>query len=157
MSAREGHQWAASIKAHFAALFQTALLLSADETIAESAILDALASLELSWPPPPDQLAVLQQAVVKHTLKLITFGPQTVTTDVRALLQRGLQRVLDLDQLPRICFVLCLLLRYTTSSCAHILEIREEMVREQISVAARELHVLCTEIRTTQQTTLITK
>jgi hypothetical protein len=141
-SATDGCGWPAVIRANCAALFQTALLLAADAEIAESGMLAAIENVDISRPPAPDELSVLQRAVATQTLKRIRFDLEAKSANARSLLQAGLQPVLQLDQLPRICFVLCLLLGYTTSSCAQMLGIQEEAVRDLLLVATSELHFL---------------
>jgi hypothetical protein len=140
--AEDGRGWTAFITANGAALFQTALLLAADAEIAESGMLAAVASLDISRPPSPDRLSALQRAVATQTLTRIRFNLAATSANVHSLLQAGLRPILQLEQLPRICFVLCLLLGYTTSSCAQILGIQEETVRELLHAAARELSCL---------------
>jgi hypothetical protein len=138
----DGIGWMAFIRANCAALFQTALLLSADAEIAESGMLAAVASVDISRPPAPDELFVLQRVVAMQTLRQIRSNLEATSANARSLLQAGLWPVLHLEQRPRICFVLCLLLGYTNSSCAQILGIQEETVRELLRVATRQLHLL---------------
>jgi hypothetical protein len=138
---QNGRGWMAFIRANGSALFQTALLLAADAEIAESGMLAAVASVDISRPPAPDELFALQRGVATQTLKRIRSNQDTTSANARSLLQAGLQPVLQLEQLPRICFVLCLLLGYTNSSCAQILKIQKKTVRELLQVATRELHL----------------
>jgi hypothetical protein len=138
----DGLDWMAFIRANGAALFQTALLLSADAEIAESGMLAAVASVDISRPPAPDELFVLQRVVATQTLKRIRSNLDATSANARSLLQAGLWPVLELEQLPRICFVLCLLLGYTNSSCGQILGIQEETVRGLLRMVTRQLHPL---------------
>lgn len=135
---KDGRGWTAFMRANCAALFQTALLLAADGEIAESGMLAAVAGLDISRPPAPDELFVLQRAVATQTLNQMTSNLEAKRANARSLLQAGLWPVLQLDQLPRICFVLCPLLGYAKSSCAQILGIREETVSELLRVAISE-------------------
>lgn len=138
---KDGRIWMAFIRANCAALFQTALLLSADAEIAESAMLAAFASVDISRPPAPDEFVLLQRAVATQTLKRIKSNLEATSANACSLLQAGLRPVLQLEQVPRICFVLCLLLGYNTSSCAQILGLQEETVREHLRRATSELHL----------------
>jgi hypothetical protein len=138
----DGLGWLAFIRANCTALFQTALLLAADAEIAESGMLAVVASLDISRPPASDELFVLQRTVATQTLKRIRPNLEVTKVSARALLQDGLWPVLQLEQLPRICFVLCLLLGYTNSSCAQILGIQEETVRELLRMATRQVRPL---------------
>jgi hypothetical protein len=139
---KDGHGWMAFIRANCAALFQTALLLAADVEIAESAMLAAVASVDISRPPTSDELFALQRGVATQTLKRIGFNLEAPSANTRSLLQAGLWPVLRLEQRPRLCFVLCLLLGYTNSSCAQILEIQEKTVSELLRVAHQQLRLL---------------
>jgi hypothetical protein len=141
-SFRHGRGWIAFIKVHCAALFQTALLLAANGEIAESGLLAAVEGVDISRPPAPDEFFVLQRAVAIQTLKRIKSNPDATSANTPSFLQVGLRPILQLDPPPRICFVLCLLLRYTPSACAQMLEIQEEAVRELLLQATGELHSL---------------
>jgi hypothetical protein len=141
-SAQNGCGWPAFIRANCPALFQTALLLAADAEIAESGMLAAIERVDISRPPAADEFSVLQRAVATQTLQRIRSNLDATSGNARSLLQAGLRPVLQLEQLPRICFVLCLLLGYTTSSCAQMLRIQQDTVRNFLRVATSELHFL---------------
>jgi hypothetical protein len=141
-SATDGRGWMGFIRANCNALFQTALLLAADAEIAECGMLAAIESVDISRPPASDELSVLQRAVATQTLKRIRSNLEATSVNARSLLQDGLRPVLRLEQLPRICFVLCLLLGYTPSSCAQMLGIQERTVRHLLRVASSKLHFL---------------
>ena len=138
----------AFISANCAALFQTALLLAADAEIAESAILAAVVKVDISRPPGSDELFSLQKAVATETLKRIRSNPERVSENASAFVQTGLRPLLRLEQLPRICFVLRILLGYSSSSCAKTLELQEETVSGLLLVATGELHHLKFDSRT---------
>lgn len=60
----------------------------------------------------------------------------------RPLLQPGLRSVVQIDRLPRICFVLRLLLGYTTEACADALDLDESEVPVLLAEAAMQLQQL---------------
>ena len=131
--------WKALVKANLNALFQTALLLSEDPEIAESAVLAALGAIDVCEPTAPDQASLLQRAVAAQTLKQAKANSKAKSSDARSLLQADLWPVLQIEKLPRACFVLCLLLGYTGASCARTLEIEESRVRKFLGLAAVQL------------------
>jgi hypothetical protein len=132
--------WTALVKANLNVLFQTALLLSEDPEIAESAVLDALGAIDVCEPPAPDQASLLQKEVATQTLKRLNANSKAKSRDVRSLLQADLCPLLRIDKLPRACFVLCLLFGYTAALCAQTLEIEESRVTEFLGLAAIQLN-----------------
>jgi hypothetical protein len=137
---KNGRAWMAFISVNCAALFQTALLLAADVEIAESAILAAVVKVDISRLPGSDELFFLQRTVATETLKRIRSNLEPASENASPFVQTGLRRVLRLEQSARICFVLRILLGYSSSSCAKTLGLQEETVSALLSVATGELH-----------------
>jgi hypothetical protein len=55
------------------------------------------------------------------------------------MLQPGLLPVIQIERFPRICFVLRMLLGYSTALCAQILGVEESHVRMLFRMAALQL------------------
>ena len=132
--------WKAFFQVHSDALFQTALLLSADPEEAEASIAATLESVDLSKPPAKAQLLMLQEKLARRTIQAAHASESPRISEARSLLQAGLQPVLQIERFPRVCFVLRTLLGYATSSCAQMLGIEEAAVRMLLRVAILQLH-----------------
>jgi hypothetical protein len=131
-------KWLAFFKTNCAALFQTALLLTADPDTAEASIAATLESVDTSGPPEEDELAYLHRAVVIQAIQR-SEGQSALPINARSMIQAGLWPVLQLDRSPRTCFVLRTLLGYTISSCAQLLGIDEAGVRHLLRTAICQL------------------
>jgi hypothetical protein len=132
--------WTGLLKTNCDALFQIALLLSADPETAEASIVAGIDSVDMSAPPQTEQLAILQKVVA---LQAIEAGRALATPDIaeaRSILQSGLWPVLQIDRFPRACFVLRMLLGYATSSCGQMLGIDDSAVRTFLRIAIMQLH-----------------
>ena len=114
--------------------------MSADPDVAEAALTSDIDSIDASEPPGKDELLTLQTSVVRHSIR--SLGTKTSAKRVRArsMLQVGLRPVLQLDNAPRVCLVLRLLLGYTISSCAQMLGMAEKDVTRLVRVGTRQLH-----------------
>lgn len=68
----------------------------------------------------------------------------------RSILQPSLQPVIEMERCPRICFVLRMLLGYTTALCAQMLGMEESGIRMLFQIAVIELQqkVAATEVQT---------
>lgn len=130
--------WLFFLKANCAALLQTALLLTADPDRAEASIVAALKSVDTSRPPEKDELGNLHAAVVIEAIQKSEGRP--VPTSARWMIQAGLWPVLQLDPLPRNCFVVRALLGYSISSCAQSFGIDEARVRHLLRTAICQLN-----------------
>lgn len=104
--------WMALLKSNCAALFQTALLLSADPQIAEASIAITIDNLDVSKAPRQDESSTLQETVAMHTLRMTEKAPVSRTVEAQPVLQSGLWPILRLEKFARACFVLRLLLGY---------------------------------------------
>ena len=132
--------WRAFFEAHWDALFQTALLLSADLDEAEANIAATIDAVDLSKPPAELDLSILQEKLARRTIQTALASPCPKVSEARSLLQAGLQPVLQIEKFPRVCFVLRTLLGYATSSCAQMLGIEETAVRTLLRIAILQLN-----------------
>jgi hypothetical protein len=132
------------LKANLNALFQTALLLTADPETAEASLASSLDSVDLSSSPQEDKSAILEKAIVLRSVQSARVISRADTAKARALLQPGLWPVLQIERRPRLCFVLRLLLGYATSSCAQMLSIEEDGVKALLQNAILQLHHVIT-------------
>lgn len=130
--------WLVFLKANCAALFQTALLLTADPDTAEASIAATLESVDISRSLEEDELANLHTAVVIQAIQK-SEDQSVLPVSARSMIQAGLWPVLQLDRSPRTCFVLRTLLGYTITSCAQLLGIDEAGVRHLLRTAICQL------------------
>lgn len=135
-----GREWKSFIDRNSNAIFQIALLLAATPQAAEDALIASVDELDVSKPPQRDDLLSWEMAIVKLTAETPS-GSSTGEGDslVRCLIQPGLRPLMRIAQLPRICFVLQLLLGYGTDECANLLRIEESEVAILVAEAAVQL------------------
>lgn len=133
-------EWKSFLDENSAAIFQTALLLTANPQRAESALIASIEGLDFSRQPQDDDLLIWQRAIVKLSIGT-PFVPSHGENGsaARPLLQPGLRFVMQVDRLPRICFVLQLLLGYTTDACADFLDLDESEVPVLVAEAVLQL------------------
>ena len=134
--------WRSLFAANLDALFQTALLLTADPQEAEENMIKALGHIDFSRRPSKTEIAHLQCAVVIESLSLRRPVTPATLASAHQLLQPGLWPVLHLQYGPRVCFVLRFLLGYATSSCAQMLGTQESEIRRLLQIATVQLHQL---------------
>jgi hypothetical protein len=132
-------EWKDFFKLSCSALFQTALLLTADAVTAEAVLTKGIEETELSSPPEQTSLAAWQEAVVMQSIETTLHSTFTPEPLMRFMLQPGLQPVIEIERRPRICFVLRMLLGYTTAFCAQMLGIEESGVRMLFHMAVVQL------------------
>ena len=130
--------WRDFFKANCNVVFQTALLLTADATAAEAAVAESIDSLDISSPPEQRTLGAWEKAVVVRSLETSQLS-SSANSATRSMLQPGLLPVIQIERFPRICFVLRMLLGYSTSLCAQILGVEQSHVRTLFQVAALQL------------------
>lgn len=137
----DNHQlsWMALLQSNCAALFQTALLLSADPQTAEASIAVTIDRLDISAATRPDELSRLQKTVAMHTLRILETASFSRAADAQPMLQSGLWPILQLEKFPRACFVLRLLLGYSTSCCAQMIGVEETAVKALLDTAILQL------------------
>jgi hypothetical protein len=131
--------WMALLKSNCAALFQTALLLSADPQIAEASIAVTIDNLDISKAPRQDESSSLQKTVAMHTLRIQETASFSRTVEAQPMLQSGLWPILQLEKFVRACFVLRFLLGYSTSCCAQIIGIEQAAVEASLDTALLQL------------------
>jgi hypothetical protein len=122
------------------ALFQTALLLTADALKAERALVRSIEELDVLSSPGQTSLATWERAVVMRSIEMAQLSscaaPDPMT---RHMLQVGLQPVIEIERFSRICFVLQKLLGYSTAMCAQLLNKEESAIRTLLQVALIQL------------------
>jgi hypothetical protein len=132
--------WTDVFRTNLPELFQLALLLTADSHEAEAILSTVIRTLDFSKQPDEDALAVLQTAVAQQSIGSGGAVSWVGTVEGRSILQTGLRSVLQLERLPRVCFVLRMLLGYGLSTCAGMLGIDQDGVKVLIRVAFLQLH-----------------
>jgi hypothetical protein len=142
LSSEGGYQetWKDVFQANLDALFQLALLLTADPQEAEAHLAAVISTLDYSKPPDEDALAVIHAALARQSVGSGGIMSSAGVAGARSMLQRGLLPVLQLEHFPRVCFVLRMLFGYATSACAGMLGIDEGGVRVLLRVAVLQLH-----------------
>jgi hypothetical protein len=130
-------------QANLNTLFQLALLLTADSQKAEVSLATVISTLDFSKQPDEDALAVIQTALARQIIGSGGIISSAGLAGARSMLQPGLLPVLQLERFPRVCFVLRMLLGYTTSACAGMLSIDEGSVKVLLRVAVLQLHHAC--------------
>jgi len=131
--------WRTFLKVNCNALFQTALLLTADAQTAEAAVAESIDSLDISSPPEQRNLSDWEKAVVMRSIETSRLSSSAANSATRSMLQAGLLPVIQIERFPRICFVLRMLLGYSTALCAQILGEEESHVRMLFQMAALQL------------------
>jgi len=131
--------WKDVFQANLSALFQIALLLTADSHEAEANLATVIRKLDFSKEIDEDALAVIHAALAR---KIIGGGGITSLSgaaEARSMLQPGLLPVLQLERLPRVCFVLRMLVGFEISACARMLGIDEYGVKVSLRLAVLQL------------------
>jgi hypothetical protein len=128
------------------ALFQMALLLTADPHEAEADLASVINTLDMSRPPDEDGLAILQTAVAQRSVKSGGVISSAGVAKAYSMLQAGLRPVLQLERFPRVCFVLRMMLGHATATCAGMLGMDEGAVTVLLRIAILQLHEASFEI-----------
>jgi hypothetical protein len=131
--------WRDFFKTHCNVVFQTALLLTADATAAEAAVAESIDSLDISSPPEQRNLAAWEKAVVVRSIEMSRLSSSAANLASRSMLQPGLLPLIQIEPFPRICFVLRMLLGYSTALSAQILGVEESHVLVLFQMAALQL------------------
>jgi hypothetical protein len=137
---RPRQPWKEFYRVNCDALFQTALLLSADPEVAEEALIAGIGSADASTPPGSDEFLVLQTAIVTHSIRNAGIKASANSSKARSMLQAGLRPILQLEGSSRVCFVLRVLLGCATSSCAQLLGMEEDQIKRLLRAAILQLH-----------------
>ena len=128
-------EWIEFLELNSNAMFQVALLLSADVYTAEATLLNSIDELEIRSAPRQGNLAAWQHAVVVRSIATRTTEKSAVDLLYRSMLQPGLWPVMQIERLPRTCFVLRLLLGYPGPVCAQLLGIEESKIETLLETA----------------------
>jgi hypothetical protein len=120
-------------------MFQVALLLSADVYTAEDALLSSIDELEIGRAPRQRDLAAWQHAVAARSIATRTTEKSGVDMRYRSMLQPGLWPVMQIERLPRTCFVLRFFLGYSRRVCARMLGIEESKIETLLHTAIETL------------------
>jgi hypothetical protein len=131
--------WIAILKVNCSSLFQTALLVSADPRVAEAGVMAAVEEFDVLLPPKDQDIGELHKTVAVNAIKSLRSQGSLSASQARSMLQPGLWPLLQVDQCPRICYVLRMLLGCAMSSCAQILGLEESDVRALLQVALLQL------------------
>jgi hypothetical protein len=132
-------EWRDFFKIHCNALFQTALLLTADAVAAEVALTRSIEELDIACSPGQTSLASWKKAVVMRSIETLQLSASPPDPITRFMLQPGVQRVIEIERSPRICFVLRILLGHTTAFCAQMLGVEERGVLALLQMAMIQL------------------
>ena len=148
-------EWRDFLQENSNRLFQTALLLSADSHIAETALTGSIEDLDVSRAPGRNTRAVWEKAVVIRSVEELhkpSSGPGVTgqakviraisvqSISVQSMLQPGLWPVVQIERSPRLCFILRMLLGYAITSCVQILGIEESRIYALLEMAAIQLN-----------------
>ena len=128
-------EWIEFLELSSNAMFQVALLLSVDVYTAEAALLNSIDELEITRAPRKGDLAAWQHAVVARSIATRTTEQSGLDLLYRSMLQPGLWPVMQIERLPRTCFVLRLLLGYPRPVCAQLLGIEESKIEQLLETA----------------------
>ena len=131
--------WSTFLEASCNALFQTALLISADCAIAEAGLFAAIEEIDPCKAPRDNELAILQCKVATLTLQKLLASPEQKTEEPCYLLQSGLWPVLEIERTSRASFVLHYLLGYSIYQCALLLGMDEAKTRNVLQIALLQL------------------
>jgi hypothetical protein len=131
--------WRDFFKANCNVVFQTALLLTADATAAEAAVAESIDSLDSSSLPEQRNLAAWEKAVVVRSIETSRLSSSAANSATRSMLQPGLLPLIQIERFPRICFVLRMLLGYSTALCAQVLGVEESHIRMLFQIADLQL------------------
>jgi hypothetical protein len=132
-------KWRDFFKLNCNALFQTALLLTADPVTAEAALAKSIDELDMSRSPQQVSFAAWEQLVVMRSIEMQQGSSSGADCTTRLMLQPGLVPVIQIDRWPRMCFVIRTLLGYTTALCAQTLGIEESGIRILFQTAVIQL------------------
>jgi hypothetical protein len=135
-------EWIEFLELNSNAMFQVALLLSADVHTAAAALLNSIDELEIRRVPRQGDLAAWQHAVVARSIATRTTEKSGVDLLYRSMLQPGLWPVMQIERLPRTCFALRLLLGYPRRVCAQLLGIEESKIETLLQTAIHTLQRL---------------
>jgi hypothetical protein len=131
--------WRKFFKVNCNIVFQTALLLTADATAAEAAVAESIDALDVSSPPEQRNLAAWERAVATRSIETSRLYSFAANQTTQSMLQPGLRPIIQIERFPRICFVLRMLLGYSTVMCAQMLGVEENHVRMLFQMAALQL------------------
>jgi hypothetical protein len=130
-------EWIDLFETNYNALFQTALLLTANAPRAEAALVKSIEELEVSNPFTQPDFRAWERAVVMRSIETPQVSCLDLDCKARFMLQLGLRPIIQLDRSPRICFVLRMLLGYTTAACAQMLGLDEKRRKDPLSDGGR--------------------
>ena len=142
---RSEREWIDFLELNSNAMFQLALLLSADAYTAEVSLLNSIDELELTRPPRYGDFAAWQHAVVVRSIATPAKEKPGVDLLYRSTLQPGLWPVMQIERRPRTCFVLRLLLGYARPVCAQLLGIAQSKIERLLQTAIHMLRHSTTE------------
>ena len=137
---RYQERWNDVFQANLAALFQMALLLTADSQAAEDDLATVITTFDVSKRPDDDALPVIRAALARQSIGSVRVISPVGVAGSRSMLQPALLPVLQLERFPRFCFVLRMLFGYATSVCAGMLGIDEGSVKVLLRIAVLQLH-----------------
>jgi hypothetical protein len=134
-----GREWRNFVNVNGKTMFQIALLLSGDACAAEEALINGVDKLNVSRPPEPDDLAIWEKTVVMRSIEMSDTSSSAACLHAQSMLRPELLPVIRIEQCPRICFVLRLLLGYSATSCAQMLDIDESEIPLLLQKAAIQI------------------
>jgi DNA-directed RNA polymerase specialized sigma24 family protein len=139
MDVNPADEWIRFILDNCSAMFRIALLLTADPLAGETALVESLEGLDLTTSPSIYSIEAWQKSTVTRCLRLPEkrLGPTSGLAE--SMLQPGLRLIARIDRLPRVCFVLRLLLGYTPRECAQLLHLGESELRVLLRMAVTQL------------------
>jgi hypothetical protein len=142
LPSKGGYQetWKNVFQANLDALFQFALLSTADLQEAEANLVAVTSTLDLSKHPDEDASAVTRTALVRQSIGSGGSFPRPELRKPGPCFNPVYCLSSSWSASPRVCFVLRMLFGYTTSACAVMLGIDEGGVKTLLRVAVLQLH-----------------
>jgi hypothetical protein len=137
---RRPQTWKDLFQANLDALFEMALLLTADPQEAEVTLTRVIDTVDMSRQPGERGLAILQAAVAQQSIKGSGAIASGGVEEARSMIQSGLRPVVQLERVPRACFVLRIMFGYATATCARMLGVEEGAVKVLLRIAILQLH-----------------
>jgi hypothetical protein len=137
---RRPQTWKDLFHSNLDTLFEMALLLTADPREAEATLTRVINTVDMSRLPDEGGLSILQAAVAQKSIESGAAIVPSGVEEARPMLQLGLQPVVQVERVPRVCFVLRTMLGYATTTCAGILGVNEDAVKVLLRIAILQLH-----------------
>jgi hypothetical protein len=141
LTQEDHHQtWRTLFQANIDALFELALVLTADPHEAELTLAGAINTMDMSTHPDENGFKMLQTAVARRSIENGGDVSPIAVADACSMLRPGLRPLLQVERVARVCFVLRMIFGYATFTCARMLGVDPGGIRVLLRVAILQLH-----------------